>query len=267
MLRWPVWLGVVCEDLQAQRRFYREVLGLVELQSGEHWVWFELDGNLLELLAKRPLPQYDRRRVSFAFDVDDIQSARAVLLERGVEPVTGIEGGPEFRQYWAYFKDTEGNLFELVQRLEPTQVAPERAFVLKGIDHVALTVRDVAQSVRWYEDVLGLKRLYEYAWGDFPAVVGVGTTALALFPLPASTPQSSPGQAVPAIRHIAFATDAENFVRAQRDLAQKQIPFEVQDHGIAHSIYLHDPNGHEIEITTYNLNSATAADVDASRRG
>ena len=29
------------------------------------------------------------------------------------------------------------------------------------------------------------------------------------------------------------------------------------DHGIAHSIYLHDPNGHEIEITTYDLQAAT----------
>lgn len=27
-----------------------------------------------------------------------------------------IEGGPDARQYWAYFKDAEGNLFEVVQR-------------------------------------------------------------------------------------------------------------------------------------------------------
>jgi len=116
MLRWPVWIGIVCEDLQSQRRFYRDVLGLTELQSGEHWVWFDFDGKLLELLAKRPLPQYDRRRVSFAFEVDDIHSARATLIERGVEPVTEIEGGPEFLQYWAYFRDAEGNLFEIVQK-------------------------------------------------------------------------------------------------------------------------------------------------------
>lgn len=253
MLRWPVWLGVVCEDLQTQRRFYRDVLGLAELQSGEHWVWFDLDGNLLELLAKRPLPQYDQRRVSFAFDVENIQSARTELLARGVEPVTGIEGGPESRQYWAYFKDAEGNLFELVQRLVRTQVGAGHAFVLEGIDHVALTVQDVAQTVRWYEDVLGLRRLYQHAWGDFPAVIGIGTTSLALFPLAASTPQPSAKQDMPAILHIAFRTDGENFARAQRDLTQKQIPFEVQDHEIAHSIYLHDPNGHEIEITTYGL--------------
>ena len=116
-LRWPVWIGVVCEDLEAQRRFYRDVLGLSELRAGQDWVWFDFDGNLLELLAKSPLPQYDRRRVSFAFDVDNIESARAALIQRGVEPVTEIEGGPKSLQYWTYFKDAEGNLFELVQRL------------------------------------------------------------------------------------------------------------------------------------------------------
>ena len=116
-LGWPVWLGVVCEDLQAQRRFCRDVLALNELQSGDDFVMFDLDGRLLELLAKAPQPQYDRRRVSFAFAVADSQSARVTLIERGVEPVTEIEGGPESMPYWAYSKDADGNLFELVQRL------------------------------------------------------------------------------------------------------------------------------------------------------
>ena len=116
-LRWPVWIGIVCENLDEQRRFYRDVLGLRELKAGVDWVWFDFEGKLLELLAKAPVPQYDRRKVSFAFDVDDIRSARAELIRRGVEPVTDIEGGPESLQYWAYFEDAEGNLFELVQRL------------------------------------------------------------------------------------------------------------------------------------------------------
>jgi catechol 2,3-dioxygenase-like lactoylglutathione lyase family enzyme len=116
-LGWPIWIGVVCEDLEHQRRFYRDVLGLSELKAGEGWVWFDFGGKLLELLAKEPLPQYDQRRVSFAFEVDDIRAARAELIDRGVEPVTDIEGGPESLQYWTYFKDAEGNLFELVQRV------------------------------------------------------------------------------------------------------------------------------------------------------
>jgi len=40
-LRWPVWIGIVCEDLEQQRHFYRDVLGLSELKAGDHWVWFD----------------------------------------------------------------------------------------------------------------------------------------------------------------------------------------------------------------------------------
>ena len=111
-----MWIGVVCDDLQAQRRFYRDVLGLKEWKAAEDCVMFDLDGKLFELLAKSPHPQYDRRRVSFAFEVDDIRAARTELVRRGIEPVTDIEGGPESTQYWAYFKDAEGNLFEIVER-------------------------------------------------------------------------------------------------------------------------------------------------------
>ena len=117
MLKWPVWIGVVCEDLEAQRTFYRDTLGLREVRAGEGFVWFEFEDKLFELLAKSDKPQYDRRRVSFAFEVDDIHSARAELLSKGVEPVSEIEGGVDARQYWAYFKDAEGNLFEVVERL------------------------------------------------------------------------------------------------------------------------------------------------------
>jgi len=118
-LGWPVWIGIVCDDLEAQRHFYGDVMGLKELQSGPSYVWFDLDGKLFELLAKSSLPEYNERRVVFAFEVENIHNARAQLVKKGVEPVTEIEGGPGAGQYWAYFKDAEGNLFEIVQRLGP----------------------------------------------------------------------------------------------------------------------------------------------------
>lgn len=118
-LGWPVWIGIVCEDLEVQRHFYGDVLGLKELQSGPSYAWFDVDGKLFELLAKSSVPEYNERRVVFAFDVEDIHAARAQLVKKGVEPLTEIEGGPGSRQYWAYFKDAEGNLFEIVQRLTP----------------------------------------------------------------------------------------------------------------------------------------------------
>ncbi len=62
-LDWPCWIGVVAEDLAAQRRFYRDVLGFTELNSGPDWVHFGLgQGNLLELVQRNEDPQYDQVR-------------------------------------------------------------------------------------------------------------------------------------------------------------------------------------------------------------
>ncbi len=40
---------------------------------------------------------------------------------------------------------------------------------------------------------------------------------------------------------------------AQRELASRGIAFHFRDHEISHSIYFRDPDGIELEITTYEL--------------
>lgn len=117
-LDWPVWIGVVADDLQAQRRFYRDVLGLRELEAGEDWIEFDFgSGRVLELLALDPdTPQYARPGYAVGFLVEDIRAAAAELEARGVDRVSAIEGGPESTQYWCYFRDGEGNLFEIAQK-------------------------------------------------------------------------------------------------------------------------------------------------------
>jgi catechol 2,3-dioxygenase-like lactoylglutathione lyase family enzyme len=124
--RWPNWLGLVVEDLEEQRRFYRDSLGMEELDAGEDWVQFHMGGpNLFELLRRSGQPQYDRRRFQPGFAVDDIEAARKRLLARGVEAVTEIEGGAESGGYWCYFRDPEGNVFEVSQRLEGSDTRGE----------------------------------------------------------------------------------------------------------------------------------------------
>ncbi len=126
-------------------------------------------------------------------------------------------------------------------------------FQLEGIDHVALTVRDVDTSVQWYLDVLGLTRLHQEVWGSFPAIVDVGTTSLALFPVASSHPDGPPGPETICARHVAFRVDRRNFDTARAELSARGIDLKFQDHQIAHSIYLRDPDGHQLEITTYEL--------------
>jgi len=123
---------------------------------------------------------------------------------------------------------------------------------LEGIDHVALSVGDVEKAAQWYIDVLGFKKLYDGRWDGVPVFIGKGTTALALFPV-RSKSSSSSGPADIRMLHLAMRADHANFLAAQAELKQRGIKFEFEDHQISHSIYFHDPDGHILEITTYEL--------------
>jgi catechol 2,3-dioxygenase-like lactoylglutathione lyase family enzyme len=127
-------------------------------------------------------------------------------------------------------------------------------FRIGSIDHLALTVKDIARSVAWYQNVLGLERRFEDAWGDYPAVVCAGDTCVALFPAASADPaQVADRKNTVTLRHFAFRVDRENFEAAQRELRSRTIGFSLEDHGISRSIYFHDPDGYEIELTTYEV--------------
>jgi catechol 2,3-dioxygenase-like lactoylglutathione lyase family enzyme len=132
---------------------------------------------------------------------------------------------------------------------------------LEGIDHVALSVRDVERAAQWYIDVLGFERRHEGMWEGIPVFIGKGTTSLALFPAkpnPTSTSLAAIASAKAAadrsgvrMLHLALRADHKNFLAAQEELKRRGIKFEFQDHEISHSIYFRDLDGHELEITTY----------------
>jgi catechol 2,3-dioxygenase-like lactoylglutathione lyase family enzyme len=143
-----------------------------------------------------------------------------------------------------------GSLFVTIQiRRNPIVPAVEIAH----IDHVAIAVRDVERSVDWYRDVLGLERRHP-EWGSMPAMVCAGETCVALFPV-AGQPSPAPGRDAIAMRHLAFRVDRAGFERAQEELRERGIGFELMDHETAHSVYFEDPDGHRLEITTYELGS------------
>lgn len=119
---------------------------------------------------------------------------------------------------------------------------------------MALSVSDVERSVEWYIDVLGFERKYEGMWNGVPTFIGKGATAIALFP---ARDHDSRIATLPAgkihMLHLAFRADRKNFLAAQEELKRHGIRFQFQDHEISHSIYFRDPDGHQLEITTYDL--------------
>ncbi len=124
---------------------------------------------------------------------------------------------------------------------------------LEGIDHVAVGVRDVERSAKWYIEVLGFERLHEGMWDGTPTFIGKGNTGLALFPASPNAKSTQGTHRDIRMLHLAFRASRENFLAAQCELEKRGIKFEFQDHEISHSIYFRDPDGHQLEITTYEL--------------
>lgn len=125
-------------------------------------------------------------------------------------------------------------------------------FTNQGLDHVAIGVADVDRSADFYREVVGLERAHE-AW-DVPVVMAAVGSGVAIFSHDLH-PGSGDQGAIPAIRilHIAFRVDREGFDAARVELDERGIETRLSDHGIAHSVYFEDPDGHKLELTTYEV--------------
>jgi len=132
--RWPTWIGVVVDDLEKQRRFYRDALGFRETGSSERWVHMEFpNGGLFELIQRDPSPQYEAKRYQVGFTVEDLQATREELIRRGVEPISEIEGQESgSSNLWCYFRDAEDNVFEITQWLQALDQSPRRVPIGTG---------------------------------------------------------------------------------------------------------------------------------------
>jgi catechol-2,3-dioxygenase len=116
-----------------------------------------------------------------------------------------------------------------------------------------MSVSDVSRTAAWYIDVLGFEPRYDGMWNGVPVFIGKGNTAIALFPLRSHSAHSSVRPTGPQFLHLAFRTNAAGFQTAQQELKRREISFDFRDHEISHSIYFQDPDGHALEITTYEL--------------
>jgi catechol 2,3-dioxygenase-like lactoylglutathione lyase family enzyme len=124
-------------------------------------------------------------------------------------------------------------------------------FRIEGLDHVALSVSDLDRSERFYADILRLERVHEQ-W-DPPRVLAAGGSGVALFPAEMHGGDGAAGEPNIRVLHLAFRVDRESFEAAQDWLRRRDIEFRVSDHGLAHSLYFYDPDGHELELTTYEV--------------
>jgi catechol 2,3-dioxygenase-like lactoylglutathione lyase family enzyme len=129
------------------------------------------------------------------------------------------------------------------------------SFVVDGVDHVEVFVRDIDGAIRWYAKVLGLTVLHR--WDPEPVMIGAGGSMLALFRAkPGATATTDPRLRRDVGWHrVAWRTTKAGFEAAQRHLTELRIRFRGPiDHDLAWSIYFDDPDGNRLEITYYLLN-------------
>jgi catechol 2,3-dioxygenase-like lactoylglutathione lyase family enzyme len=111
-------VSVVITDIDRSRRFYRDVLGLKEIQKPRTFdfvvLWFDLGNMHIHLLLKDQPDSLSPRH--FALRVRDAKAAREHFRQHGIEvaETTPIPKADRF-----FVADPDGNRIEIIQWLEP----------------------------------------------------------------------------------------------------------------------------------------------------
>lgn len=130
---------------------------------------------------------------------------------------------------------------------ETKSSAHSHAIPVMRLDHIALRVVDMARAVAWYCEVLGFEQRYADVW-DRPVMLMAGDAGIALFD---ADPHALPSSGNVGLSHFALHVSRRAFTDAQAYFTTNNIAFTYEDHVVCHSLYLHDPDGYRVELTTY----------------
>jgi catechol-2,3-dioxygenase len=122
-------------------------------------------------------------------------------------------------------------------------------FSLGRLDHVSLNVGDRVASIAWYRDVLEQRN--EPRRDDWPVLMGELGACVALFQATTESPEPERAGESTGLRHVAFAVARDDVDRAQEHMRELGVDFRSEDHGSAHSLYVADPDGNVVELTSY----------------
>lgn len=135
----------------------------------------------------------------------------------------------------------------------------------RGIDHLALNTDDMAATIRFYSEVLGMRlvavarSLHEPGSGQPPFDdirhyffdMG-GDSTIAFFEYPKGAVPQGDRDTLGMMQHCALHVAPADFAAAQERLRAHGIPFlGPVDRVVRHSIYFYDNNGIRLELTTF----------------
>ena len=136
-------------------------------------------------------------------------------------------------------------------------LASRPASTVRGVHHAALICRDVEETIRFYQDLLGfpLVELVEnrdYAGSShFFFDIGNGNL-LGFFDFPGHDHPAF-SETIGAVQHIALSTSDEEFAAVRTRLDGAGVEYIGPDRGIDNSLYIRDPNGVGIEFYAEKL--------------
>jgi catechol 2,3-dioxygenase-like lactoylglutathione lyase family enzyme len=129
MSSWPGDIDAVTlfvEDLEAAKRFYREVFGLSVFFESDDSAVFKFANTLVNLLAETSAteligpalvaPRESGSRVQFTIEVDDVDAMCQELTARGAELLNGPMDRP-WGVRTASFTDPGGHVWEIAHSL------------------------------------------------------------------------------------------------------------------------------------------------------
>jgi len=164
-----------------------------------------------------------------------------------------------------------------------TPAAPPHAQPPRGINHVVLNVRDLEVSHRFWTEIVGFRCVAELKqvpgrrrpkmrfYSGLDAHGGVTHHDLALAEAPrAEGAAREPWDLMPShvgLNHVAIAwPDRESWLKQLAFLRDKGVPFHRRvNHGMTHSVYISDPDGHGIEVLYELPRQVWETDIDAAQ--
>jgi catechol-2,3-dioxygenase len=120
------------------------------------------------------------------------------------------------------------------------------------LNHAVLYVRDAEASARFYEDVLGFRRIpLPFPGAVFMRAEGSNNDHdLGLFSIGAGAGPSLAGRQTVGLYHLAWEVDTLAELAAIRDrLAEAGALVGATDHGTTKALYGRDPDGLEFEVS------------------
>jgi len=134
--------------------------------------------------------------------------------------------------------------------LHPLDERP--ASTARGLHHMALICRDVEDTIRFYQDVLGfpLVELVENRdyRGSSHFFFDIGNrNLLGFFDFPGHDHPDF-AETVGNVQHIAISVGEEQFAAAKKRFDEMGMDYLGPDRGVDNSLYFRDPNGTGLEL-------------------